>query len=231
MYKIIITALILVLKISLPFYSDTWTQQREFLVNNYIKGYVKDDAVINVMRTVPRHLFVPSSQRRNSYQDRPLPIGFGQTISQPSLVAKMTELINIDKDSNVLEIGTGSGYQAAILSYLAKSVYTIEIYKELAETSEELFSELKLDNISVLHADGYYGWKEHAPYDAIMVTCAAEYVPPPLIEQLKPNGIMLIPVGPPFRTQRLLLLRKGEDNKITTEVISYVRFVPFIRSN
>lgn len=217
--------------LSVCIYADGFEKQRNLLVNRHILGYIQDKDVIEVMRQVPRHLFVPESQRRYAYDDRPLPIGFGQTISQPSLVAKMTELLKVNKESVVLEIGTGSGYQAAILSKLAKKVYTIEIYKELADRSRNLFKELGYDNIEVLHADGYYGWEDKAPFDAVIVTCAAEYVPPPLIAQLKPLGIMCIPVGPPFRIQKLLLLTKRESGDIRTEVISYVSFVPFLRGS
>lgn len=228
--KIIILLLISIFITAIQ-YSADYERRRNSLVDRNIVGYVQDQAVIDVMRQIPRHLFVPDSQRPFAYQDRPLPIGFGQTISQPSLVAKMTELLDVNEDTVALEIGTGSGYQAAVLSKLVKKVYTIEIYEELANNSKKVFEDLNYENIEVLHADGYYGWEDKAPFDAIIVTCAAEYVPPPLIEQLKPGGIMVIPVGPPFRTQRLLLLRKDKEGSIRTNVISYVRFVPFIRGD
>ncbi len=229
--KLAVFSGILLIIICLDAFADTYQKKRDNLVDSFIKGYVSDQKIINVMRKVPRHLFVPASQKPYAYEDRPLPIGFGQTISQPSLVASMTELLRIGKDSTVLEIGTGSGYQAAILSRLVKKVYTIEIYSELALRAEKLFKELGYDNIEVLHADGYYGWSGKAPFDAVIVTCAAEFVPPPLIEQLKIKGRMCIPVGPPFRMQQLLLLTKGPDGKVSTQAISYVSFVPFLRGS
>ncbi len=228
--KNIILLVLIIAGLTFNSFSDNYAKLRNYLVDRHIAGYVNDRNVIDVMRQVPRHLFVPASQRSNAYQDRPLPIGYGQTISQPSLVAKMTELLNIDSNSTVLEIGTGSGYQAAILSRLVKKVFTVEIYEELAGRSESLFKRLGYNNIEVLHADGYFGWKDKAPFDAIIVTCAAEFVPPPLISQLKPGGIMCIPVGPPFRMQQLLLLTKADDGRVRTRVISYVSFVPLLRS-
>ncbi|MCK4798878.1 MAG: protein-L-isoaspartate(D-aspartate) O-methyltransferase, partial [Spirochaetes bacterium] len=158
---------------------------------------IEDKNVLKSMRKVPRHLFVPENNRKNAYRDRPLAIGYGQTISQPYIVALMTELLDVNAKSKVLEIGTGSGYQAAILSQIVKEVYTIEIYKELSIQAEKRFKMLEYNNIETLNADGYYGHEENAPYDAIIVTCAPTFVPPPLIKQLKIGGILVIPVGPP----------------------------------
>jgi protein-L-isoaspartate(D-aspartate) O-methyltransferase len=185
-----------------------------------------DEDVIHALATVPRHEFVPRQQRAFAYENRPLPIGHGQTISQPYIVALMTELIEPAPDDVVLEIGTGSGYQAAILAKLVKHVYSIEIIEALASEAQKRLARLGYDNVTTKLADGYYGWKEHAPFDAIVVTAAASHVPPPLIQQLKPGGRMVIPVGGRFMTQQLLLLEKTEDNEIVTRQIAAVIFVP-----
>ena len=190
---------------------------------------VKEKAVLDAMSTVSRHLFVSKFYRSASYSDRPLPIGFGQTISQPYIVALMTEYLKLDKDDKVLEVGTGSGYQAAILSEITDSVYTIEIVEKLYERTDEMLKTAGYEKIHTKCADGYFGWEEFAPYDAIIVTCAAEFVPPPLIAQLKIGGRMCIPVGPLFSIQNLLLITKRSENEIETEVITSVRFVPLIR--
>ena len=181
------------------------------------------------MRSVPRHLFVPEDRRRQAYEDHPLPIGYGQTISQPYIVAYMTELIEPRASHRVLEIGTGSGYQAAVLAEIVDSVYTIEIVPELAESAAERLDRLGYDNVRVRQADGYFGWEEHAPFDAIVVTAAAEHIPPPLVAQLKDGGRMVIPVGSPFRTQTLMLVEKGRRGRVTTKSLAPVRFVPFRR--
>jgi protein-L-isoaspartate(D-aspartate) O-methyltransferase len=180
------------------------------------------------MRTVKRHLFVPEKSMANAYEDRPMPIGYGQTISQPFIVAYMTEVINPKPEFKVLEIGTGSGYQAAVLGEIVKEVYTIEIIPELGNSAAARLKSIGYKNINVKNADGYYGWKEHGPYDAIIVTAAAEFVPPPLIEQLKDGGKMVIPVGSPFFTQQLMLIEK-RGKKITTKSLMPVVFVPFTR--
>jgi len=185
-----------------------------------------DPAVMAAMGKVPRHLFVPVELMGVAYANRPLPIGHGQTISQPYIVAVMTDLLKIGKDDRVLEVGTGSGYQAAVLAELAKNVYTIEIIEALGVTAK---SRLKLNgyhNVHVRIGDGYYGWQEHAPYDAIMVTAAAGHVPPPLIQQLKPGGRMMIPVGSRFMVQQLVLVEKTLQGTLTTRQIMPVRFVP-----
>jgi protein-L-isoaspartate(D-aspartate) O-methyltransferase len=192
------------------------------------KRGVKDFDVLRTMRTVPRHEFVPEEQQRYAYEDRPLPIGLGQTISQPYIVAYMTELLEVNEDANVLEIGTGSGYQAAVLAEIVNTVYTIEIIEELGLQVQERFERLDYDNITAKVADGYYGWEEFAPFDGIIVTCAADHIPPPLIQQLKPGGRMVIPVGGVFQVQQLMLVLKDEAGEITMKSMLPVRFVPLL---
>jgi len=185
-----------------------------------------NEDVMQSLGTVNRHEFVPARQKPFAYENRPLPIGHGQTISQPYIVALMTNLIEPGEDDVVLEIGTGSGYQAAILAKLVKQVYSIEIIEALAERATADLARLGYDNVTTRLGDGYYGWEEHAPYDAIVVTAAASHVPPPLIRQLKPGGRMIIPVGGQFMTQQLLLIEKTEDEEIITRQIAAVIFVP-----
>jgi len=189
---------------------------------------IKDPATLAAMRKVPRHNFVASNQAGDAYADHPLPIGYGQTISQPYIVAYMTEIVNPKAGHTVLEIGTGSGYQAAVLAEIVKKVYTIEIIEQLGKQADARLKSLNYNNIEVKIADGYDGWKEHAPYDAIIVTAAAEYIPPPLKEQLKDGGRMIIPVGSPYMTQQLMLIEKN-GNKYKTRSVMPVRFVPFKR--
>lgn len=184
------------------------------------------EAVMNAMNTVKRHALVPEAQLPYAYANRPLPIGYGQTISQPYIVALMTELAAPDTDAIVLEVGTGSGYQAAVLAELVDHVYTIEIIPALAMRADADLEQLGYTNITTRLGDGYYGWEEHAPFDAIVVTAAASHVPPPLIEQLRPGGRMIIPVGGRFMTQLLLLLEKTNDGEVITRQIGTVRFVP-----
>lgn len=210
--------------------SDGYAAARRKMVLYQIKHRgIKDPAVLTAMESVFRHEFVLSADKKKAYEDRPLPIGYGQTISQPYIVALMTRLLNVDKESRVLEIGTGSGYQAAVLARITKEVYTIEIVKPLHERSNKVLKRLGYQNIQTLNADGYFGWSAHAPFDAIIVTCASDFIPPPLIKQLKPGGVMCIPVGPPFKVQHLILVRKGKTGDITTRVITSVRFVPLTR--
>lgn len=186
-------------------------------------------ATLRAMGTVPRHLYVPAAQQRFAYQDRPLPIGYGQTISQPYIVGYMTQIIRPEAGHNVLEIGTGSGYQAAVLAEIVDQVHTIEIVPELGQTARRVLGQ-HYDNVRVKTGDGYYGWEEAGPFDAIVVTAAAEYIPPPLVEQLKDGGKMIIPVGSPFQVQLLMLVeKKGSD--ITTRTLMPVRFVPFTRAS
>ena len=182
--------------------------------------------VLDSIRTVPRHRLVPTGQRRYAYANRPLPIGYGQTISQPYIVALMTDLLEPDADDVVLEVGTGSGYQAAVLAELVEHVYTIEIIEALAERAAADLAALGYDNVTTRLGDGYYGWEDHAPFDSIIVTAAASHVPPPLIAQLKPGGRMVIPVGASFMTQLLLLIEKTPAGEIVTQQIAAVRFVP-----
>ena len=189
---------------------------------------VRDNAVLKSVRTVKRHLFVPATNVTNAYEDRPLPIGYGQTISQPFIVAYMTEVINPKPEYKVLEIGTGSGYQAAVLAEIVKEVYTIEIVPELGKAAASRLKKLRYTNVSVSIKDGYFGWEEHGPYDAIIVTAAAEFVPPPLLKQLKEGGKMIIPIGSPFMNQMLMLVEK-KGKKIITKSLMPVVFVPFTR--
>ncbi|HEY3052092.1 MAG TPA: protein-L-isoaspartate(D-aspartate) O-methyltransferase [Thermoanaerobaculia bacterium] len=186
--------------------------------------------VMRVMASVPRHLFVPQALQPYAYENRPLPIGYGQTISQPYIVAIMTDLLDVKNGDVVLEVGTGSGYQAAVLSRLVSKVYSVEIIAPLAKQASERLRTLRYDNATVRQSDGYYGWKEAGPFDAIIVTAAASHIPPPLVQQLKPGGTMMIPVGGPFTTQYLLLVRKTADGRITTRQVLPVAFVPLTRN-
>lgn len=190
-----------------------------------------DPRVLQAMASVPRHDLVPERLRDVAYENRPLPIGHGQTISQPYIVAIMTDLLNPTADSRVLELGTGSGYQAAILAELVEQVYTMEIIEPLGLLARDKLDQLGYDNIKVRIGDGYYGWEEHAPFDAIVVTAAASHVPPPLIEQLKPGGRMIIPVGSRFMVQQLVLVEKGMDGTVVTRQVIPVRFVPLTGSH
>lgn len=185
-----------------------------------------DARVRTAFSAVPRHAFVPDDLARRAYEDRPLPIGFGQTISQPFIVAAMTELLEVRPGERVLEIGTGSGYQAAILAALDAKVFTIEIIPELGEAARTRFKRLGYDNIASRVGDGYDGWPEHAPFDAIIVTAASNHIPPPLLEQLKPDGRLVIPLGNPFGAQQLLIVRKDTAGRTTTRKVLPVRFVP-----
>lgn len=210
--------------------TEAYRIERERMVNEQIfsRG-IRHKPTIDAMRKIPRHQFVPQSQTSNAYRDSPLPIGYGQTISQPYIVAYMTEIVNPGPDHIVLEIGTGSGYQAAILSQIVSKVYTVEIIPELAENSAKLFDKLNYKNIHIRCGDGYDGWEDAGPFDAIIVTAAAEFIPPPLLSQLKEGGKMIIPVGTPFVVQQLTLVEKI-NGKILTKNMMPVRFVPFTRS-
>lgn len=187
---------------------------------------VKDPNVLSAMRTVPRHAFVRSTEQRYAYTDNPLPIGYDQTISQPYIVAFMTEALQLTRNSKVLEIGTGSGYQAAVCAEIAQEVYSIEIVEELAKISKERLKELGYRNVFTKYGDGFFGWKEHAPFDAIIGTAAAGRIPEPLIEQLKPGGIMILPYGTPRGLQYLVLVTKDKDGNISRKNVMPVRFVP-----
>jgi len=205
--------------------TDADSDRRARMVETQIVARgVRDPRVLAAMRKVPRHLFVDAAQRTEAYEDHPLPIPGNQTISQPYIVALMTELLELKPTSRVLEIGTGSGYQSAVLAELAKEVYTIEIVPELAALAAQRLKELAYDNVRTREGDGYRGWPEEAPFDAIIVTAAPERIPQPLLDQLAPGGVMVIPVGGFF--QELKVFRKSADGRVTERDILPVRFVP-----
>jgi protein-L-isoaspartate(D-aspartate) O-methyltransferase len=207
--------------------SDEFAAQRENMVRDQIeKRGIRDPRVLDAMRTVKRHLFVPEELQAFAYADRPLPIGHGQTISQPYIVAFMTEALNLKADDRVLEIGTGSGYQAAVLGEICRGVYTIEIIEPLGVTARDLLAELGYDNVFVTIGDGYQGWPEHAPFDAIMVTCSPSQIPQPLQDQLAEGGRMIIPVGE-RHAQQLYLLEKKKGRIIQKSILP-VLFVPML---
>lgn len=213
-----------------PGQEQEYARRREEMTRSQILARgIRDSAVLRAMRTVPRHRFVPENLRNDAYDDRPLPIGFGQTISQPYIVALMTELLRLKPGDRVLEIGTGSGFQAAVLGEICDSVWTMEIIDELASSARDRLKRLGYDRVSVRSGDGYYGWSDRGPFDAVMVTAAAEHIPPPLVSQLADNGRMVIPVGHPFFVQNLVLVEK-RDGAVTTRTILPVRFVPLTRS-
>jgi protein-L-isoaspartate(D-aspartate) O-methyltransferase len=208
------------------------TAEREKMVLDQIetpgwsRDVVTDPAVLRAMRGVPRHAFVPREVQKQAYNDTPLPIGHGQTISQPYMVAIMTELLRLTPESRVLEIGTGSGYQAAVLAHLTPHVFTIEIIEPLAKRAADTLAGEGYTGVHVRPADGYYGWPEAGPFDAIIVTCASGHLPPPLWDQIKPGGRIVIPIGGSFSIQRLVVVEKTEDGKRRTESVMGVRFVP-----
>ena len=210
-----------------PVNLDAYKNRREEMVASQMAARdITDPLVLRAMREVPRHNFIASYLVGSAYEDRPLPIGYGQTISQPYIVALMTQVLRVPREgARILEVGTGSGYQAAVLSGLADNVYTMEIIPELAESAATRLKKLGYANVHVRAGDGYYGWKAHAPYDCIVVTAAATHVPPPLVEQMKEGGRMIIPVGSVFFAQYLMLVEK-RDGKVTTKSIIPVRFVP-----
>lgn len=210
--------------------TDQTRLAREEMVAKQIAARgIEDSHVLRAMRAVPRHMFIPENEARFAYDDRPVPIGHGQTISQPYVVAYMTEIAGIKPDARVLEIGAGSGYQAAVLAEITQEVYTIEIVPELARWAASRLQLAGYDNVQVKQADGYYGWAEHAPFDAIMVTAAAPHIPPPLIDQLKEGGKMIIPVGNPYRVQMLVLVTK-QGGEVRTQNLLPVSFVPLTGS-
>jgi len=206
-------------------YKELEKERKVMVVEQIKERGIRDRRVLEAMEKVPRHEFVPVEYRAFAYEDSPLPIGEGQTISQPYIVALMTECLNLGGEEKVLEVGTGSGYQAAILSELAKEVYTIEIVEPLAERAEELLKNLGYRNVKVKCGDGYMGWEEYAPFDGIIVTCAPEHIPQPLIDQLAEGGRMVIPVGEVHFPQVLKLIEKRE-GKATVRNVVPVRFVP-----
>ena len=224
-----IPLLLLFMLLTMPVQEDAYQQKREEMVQQQIKARgIEDKAVLNAMRSVQRHLFVPQSQAAEAYTDSPLPIGLGQTISQPYIVAYMTEVLKPNPQMKVLEVGTGSGYQAAVLAEIVRQVYTIEIVAEHGKQAAKRLKDLGYNNVQVKVGDGYLGWQEHAPYDAIIVTAGAESIPPPLLDQLKEGGRMVIPVGPQKRTQTLKLIEKKKGKAVTKNLMPVV-FVPFTR--
>jgi protein-L-isoaspartate(D-aspartate) O-methyltransferase len=235
-FWLIVIGLILLLFSTHVIAEDDFQRQRQELVDtikadvamtqDFLNQESLDERVLNAIGKVPRHEFVPSDQRPYAYENRPLSIGYGQTISQPYIVAIMTDLLKPKKTDRVLEVGTGSGYQAAILAELVGSVYTIEIVSELGEKAADNLKKSAYNTVHTRIGDGYYGWETEAPFDSIMVTAVASHIPPPLIKQLKPGGRMVIPVGDQFMMQYLVLVTKDVDNKITTRQILPVRFVP-----
>ncbi|HAJ32909.1 MAG TPA: protein-L-isoaspartate O-methyltransferase [Candidatus Atribacteria bacterium] len=208
---------------------DDYIEKRQSMVLNQLRSRdIIDSKVIQAMLTVPRHQFVGPRIRESAYNDYPLAIGEGQTISQPYIVALMTQLLELKGEERVLEIGTGSGYQAAVLAEIVKEVYTVEIYESLSKKSEKLIKDLGYRNIHFKIGDGYYGWEEYAPYDAIIVTCAPDHVPPPLLQQIRDDGgRIVIPVGGIWMVQTLMKIEKTK-GKIKSKGIIGVRFVPMI---
>ena len=206
-----------------------WHKKAEIMVKNQLeKRGIQNEGVLRVMRKTPRHLFVPENLKDVAYEDGPLPIGKGQTISQPYIVALMTELLELNGNERILEIGTGSGYQAAILSPLVKEVYSIEIVKSLAEKAGKKLKKMQYHNVTVKWGDGYQGWVEHSPFDAIIVTAAPDQVPQTLIDQVKIGGRLILPVGTYF--QKLKVITKMKNGEIGEKNIISVRFVPMVRS-
>jgi protein-L-isoaspartate(D-aspartate) O-methyltransferase len=207
---------------------DTLEQKQarfKMVVSQIQSRGIRSKSVLSSMRKVPRHHFVPRSIRSNAYSDRPLPIGEGQTISQPYIVALMTESLSLTQNHRVLEIGTGSGYQAAVLSHIVREVYTIEIKEKLHKKSAQTLASLNLNNIKIRQGDGYFGWPDAAPFDSIMITAATDHIPPPLLKQLKDGGKLILPLGNPFSYQNLVLVTKHGDD-YTVEQITGVLFVP-----
>lgn len=229
-----IFALIFILIASIPAYSqgeDHFATLRKDMVNNQIVSRgIRNQLTLKAMSKVPRHLFVPQQYIPHAYDDNPLPIGNEQTISQPFIVAYMTELAKPARWKKVLEIGTGSGYQAAILAEIVDTVYTIEIIPELAREAAARLVKLGYKNIVTKTGDGYEGWKEHAPFDVIMVTAADDHIPQPLLDQLSENGRLIMPVGSPSSAQQIVLAVK-KDGIIQKSKLAMVRFVPLLRSN
>jgi len=211
---------------------ELFAQRRRSMVLNQLKSRdIVDSKVLQAMLTVPRHKFVDEHIRESAYNDYPLAIGEGQTISQPYIVALMTQLLELKGNEKVLEIGTGSGYQAAVLAEIVKEIYTVEIYESLSKKSEKLLTDLGYRNIKFKVGDGYYGWEEYAPYDAIIVTCAPDHVPPPLLQQIKEEGgRIVIPVGGIWMVQTLMKIEKA-GGQIKSKGIIGVRFVPMIGHN
>jgi len=235
-FWLLIAGLILLLFSTHVIAEDSFQQQRELMIENikaeltisddFLSQASFDELVFAALRKVPRHEFVPENQRIHAYENRPLSIGYGQTISQPYIVAIMTSLLNLKKTDRVLEVGTGSGYQAAVLAELAGSVYTIEILEELGKQAVNNLNRTGYKTVHTRIGDGYSGWEEAAPFDGIAVTAVVSQLPPSLIKQLKPGGRMIIPVGKALAPQYLVLVTKDADNKVSTRQIVQVSFVP-----
>ncbi|MBI5575477.1 MAG: protein-L-isoaspartate(D-aspartate) O-methyltransferase [Deltaproteobacteria bacterium] len=205
---------------------DQYAAERLAMVRDQIRGGgIADPRVLQAMSEVPRHLFVPGEYRSRAYYPRPLPIGEGQTISQPYIVGFMTEILRLKPTDRVLEVGTGSGYQAAVAAKIAAEVYSVEIFESLASRSRAALAAPGYGNVHVRQGDGYYGWEEKSPFDAIIVTCAGGHIPPPLLRQLKNGGRMVMPVGGPFLTQNLVFIEKGSDGNISQRNVLPVAFV------
>ena len=213
----------------IPAYSqDVYEKKRQIMIEKDVRGRgITDKKVLDVMGKTPRHLFVEGHLMDAAYEDYPLPIDEGQTISQPYVVALMTEALRLKPSDRVLEIGTGSGYQAAILAEIAKEVYTIEIRKGLADKAEKRLKEMGYKNVKVKYGDGYFGWEEYTPFDAIIITAAANHIPPPLIKQLKEGGRLIIPLGRTVYSQTLILATKKK-GELNLQEITSVRFVPMV---
>lgn len=207
---------------------DPFAARRRDMVELIRRRDVRDSATLAALRAVPRHEFVPAEYRNEAYGDFPLPIGYGQTISQPYIVAYMTEILHPRPGMKVLEVGTGSGYQAAVLAAIGCEVYTVEIFEALATAARERLARLGYRGATVRHGDGHYGWEAHAPFDAVIVTAAAGYIPPALVEQLKAGGRMIIPVGSVQGVQYLILVEKDARGEVTTRTLIPVRFVPML---
>ena len=205
-----------------------YREQRLAMVELIASRGVTDSATLAAMRAVPRHEYVPTDYRRKAYDDHPLPIGYGQTISQPYIVAFMTEMLRPAPGMKVLEVGTGSGYQASVLAQIGADVYTVEIFEALATSARERLTRLGFDRVKIRHADGHFGWPEAAPFDAVIVTAAGGFIPPALVAQLKPGGRMVIPVGSVYGVQNLILVLKDESGDIRTRNLLPVRFVPML---
>jgi protein-L-isoaspartate(D-aspartate) O-methyltransferase len=208
---------------------ESYEKRRQRMVTQQIESRgIRDGRVLRAMQRVPRHLFVPTEQRHFAYEDYALPIGHGQTISQPYIVALMTELARVKPEDVVLEIGTGSGYQAAVLSLLAKRVYSIEYIEALGLEAKERLEKLNYNNVEIRIGDGYHGWPEHQPFDVILVTASIDHIPKSLIDQLKPGGRIVIPLGSEFGGQTLLVAEKNIQGTISQREVVPVRFVPFL---
>jgi len=208
---------------------DPYLQKRAAMVRDQIEREgISDPRVLAVMRDVPRHLFVPASFRARAYEPYPMPIGEGQTISQPYIVGFMTQILRLKETDRVLEVGTGSGYQAAVAARIAAEVYSVEILESLAARSRRTLTDLGIRNVVVRQGDGYYGWEEKGPFDAIIVTCAGGHVPPPLLRQLRNGGRMIMPVGGPFMTQNLVFIEKDDRGAVTHRNVLPVAFVRLI---